>query len=189
LGEAGQDTVKNSPGAEDMGGGADFDVVTYSASTQRITADIGGAAGGDGAAGEGDTVRGDFEQLMGGAASDTLSGDDDGNLILGLDGNDVIDGRGGADSLLGGNDSDTLRSNDGVKDSVNCGADADQVDADALDAPVQCEGVAAPAEETVKVRLRGDVRRKLKVKPVTWATDATSFRWKSERTLTIRRGR
>jgi Ca2+-binding RTX toxin-like protein len=146
LGEAGQDEIKNSPGADTMGGGADFDIVSYSASTQRITADIGGPAAGDGAAGEGDTISGDVEQLMGGAASDTLAGDEDGNLIIGLDGNDVIEGRGGVDSLYGGNDNDTLKANDGVKDTtVNCGADADQVDADALDAPVACEGAAAPA--------------------------------------------
>jgi hypothetical protein len=238
MGEAGLDTINNSPGADDMSGGSEFDIVSYASSTQRITADIGGAAGGDGAAGEGDTVRGDFEQLMGGAASDTLAGDDDGNLIIGLDGNDVIDGRGGADSLLGGNDNDTVRANDGVKDSVNCGADADQVDADALDAPVNCEGAAAPAvgielarkrldargraqlsvhcwassakfckgtlelkranrvlgeakysvaagdEKVVRVRV-GAPKRKLKVKAVTWATDATSLEWKSQSTLTI----
>jgi hypothetical protein len=240
MGEAGQDTITNGPGADDMSGGADYDIVSYASSTQRVTADLGGVPGGDGAAGEGDTVRGDFEQLMGGAASDTLTGDDDSNLIIGLDGNDVIDARGGIDHVLGGNDNDTLRVNDGVKDSVvNCGADADQVDADALDAPVSCEGVAAPAvgielqrkrvdargrakvslhcwassaqfckgslelkrgkrvlgvakydvaagdEETVRVRLRRDVHRKLKVKAVTWATDATPFKWQSRRTLTI----
>jgi Ca2+-binding RTX toxin-like protein len=45
---------------------------------------------------------------QGGGMNDTLSGDENGNLLLGLDGFDQISGLGGPDTLHGGNQNDTL---------------------------------------------------------------------------------
>ena len=56
--------------------------------------------GGNGVAGENDTIRG-VEQTFGGGKADRLSGNDDANILDGADGNDVLKGRSGADELRG----------------------------------------------------------------------------------------
>jgi Ca2+-binding RTX toxin-like protein len=173
FGEAGSlDTLDGGPGADVLSGGDGFDIVSYQSATQRVTVDLDGQAGDDGAAGEGDTVRTDVEQLNGGPASDTLTGNASDNLLIGGDGNDVIDGGLGADQLLGGNDNDTVRARDGVADSVNCGADSDQIDADAIDAQTGCEAKAAPAVGIAPNRARVDHRGRVKLSLHCWATAA-----------------
>ena len=96
------------------------DTATYAARTDAIFADIGG--GDDDGAGcappatgcELDDVRTDIENLTGGTAGDTLSGDGDPNRLLGQDGSDTLAGGqqagpDGADVFGGGSDgSDTV---------------------------------------------------------------------------------
>jgi Ca2+-binding RTX toxin-like protein len=166
----GDDTLDGAPGADVLSGGDGFDIVSYQSSTQRVTVDLDGQAGDDGAAGEGDTVRTDVEQLNGGPASDTLTGNAADNLIIGGDGNDVIDGGLGADNLQGGNDNDTIRAKDGIADKINCGADSDQVDADQIDAQTGCEAKAAPAVGIAPKRARIDDRGRVKLTLHCWAT-------------------
>ncbi|MFM1902818.1 MAG: hypothetical protein RLZZ440_718, partial [Planctomycetota bacterium] len=55
-----------------------------------------------------------FERVTGGAAGDTLRGDDGPNTLDGGDGNDTLDGRGGDDSLLGGDGDDSLTGGSGA---------------------------------------------------------------------------
>ncbi len=55
-----------------------------------------------------------FERVTGGAAGDTLRGDDGPNTLDGGDGNDTLDGRGGDDSLLGGAGDDSLSGGSGA---------------------------------------------------------------------------
>jgi Ca2+-binding RTX toxin-like protein len=49
-----------------------------------------------------------FENLLGSAGNDLLSGDDDANLLAGRNGNDSLSGRGGNDTLDGGAGSDLM---------------------------------------------------------------------------------
>jgi hypothetical protein len=187
FGEAGNlDTLDGGPGADTLSGGDGFDIVSYQSANQRVTVDLDGQAGDDGATGEGDTVRTDLEQLNGGPASDTLTGNAGDNLIIGGDGNDVIDGGLGTDSLLGGNDNDTLRAKDGIADrTIDCGADSDQVDADTLDTPTGCEAQAAPAVGIAPKRARVDDRGRVKLTLHCWATAAE----RCTGTLQLQRGR
>ncbi|AIF49855.1 matrixin family metalloprotease [Pelosinus sp. UFO1] len=50
----------------------------------------------------------DFENITGGSGNDTLTGNDQTNILIGGDGNDYIDGGKGADSIYGGNGNDTM---------------------------------------------------------------------------------
>ena len=49
-----------------------------------------------------------FEDIIGSAYDDTLTGDSNSNKIQGGDGNDLIEGKNGADTLDGGSGTDIL---------------------------------------------------------------------------------
>ncbi|MDQ3742005.1 MAG: hypothetical protein M3389_13785, partial [Actinomycetota bacterium] len=133
------DILHGGPGGDALAGGAGTDLVSYSGSQVPVIADLDGTGADDGAAGEGDEIAGDVERLTGGADDDRLTGDDKPNRIIGGPGDDVVDGEGGADDLRGGSGEDTLLSADGVADQVDCGADTDRFEPDALDSPLGCE--------------------------------------------------
>ena len=74
-----------------------------------------------------------FENIFGGAGNDFLVGNNfnagdpiGGNLLLGNDGNDFIDGMGARDQINGGAGNDTIEGGDGG-DSIQGGADADSI--------------------------------------------------------------
>jgi Ca2+-binding RTX toxin-like protein len=102
-----------------MAGGNGNDTVTYLLRTDSISADLDAASGDDGAAGEGDTIVDDVENLTGGIADDTLAGDSGPNRLHGGNGlclfgtctsggNDTLNGSGGDDHLDGGHGTDAL---------------------------------------------------------------------------------
>ena len=62
----------------------------------------------DGAAGEGDNIHSDCENLIGGVGNDTITGNDLNNTIDGNAGNDVIHGGAGDDHLIGNEGNDVL---------------------------------------------------------------------------------
>ena len=127
-GEAGNDTMKGSPGPDKLigddgndsyegGAGADVmsdggdgeDTVSSSFhSLSAVTVDPNSAAKGDGAAGEGDVVGSDIEDIIGSYYNDTITGTDAVNRISGLYGNDTIDGRDGDDTIHGDEDNDSI---------------------------------------------------------------------------------
>jgi serralysin len=74
-------------------------------------------APGDGAAGEGDDVGSDVEEVRGTPGPDRLIGSDGPNVLAGMEGDDLLDGRGDDDILSGG----------GGRDRVLGGAGADRV--------------------------------------------------------------
>lgn len=151
----GSDTIVPGRGADSISGGTGVDLVTYEnrTSAQPVTVTIDGVAN-DGAAGEGDNVRTDVENVAGGASNDDLTGstannqlwgmagDDEleGNLgidrLTGGDGNDSMAGSGGSDLLWGGNGDDDLRGHGGQdtlrgeagNDALNGGSDNDTYD-------------------------------------------------------------
>jgi Ca2+-binding RTX toxin-like protein len=93
IGGPGADTLNGGPGA--------FDLAGYEDHTTAVTADLDGANGDDGAAGEKDTIATDVEGILGGTRNDVLTGNNADNLIAGLGGDDRISGLGGDDLLFG----------------------------------------------------------------------------------------
>jgi hypothetical protein len=68
-GGGGDDVLMDRAGAQRFSGGAGDDTATYADRNQAITADPDGIVGDDGAAGEGDTIDTDVENLHGGAGT------------------------------------------------------------------------------------------------------------------------
>ena len=139
-GGAGDDVLDGGPGNDGLHGGAgDADQAYYGWRTAPVSAQLGGAGV---VAGEADTIGDDIESLAGGSGDDELTGDDGANLLRGGLGNDTLTGGGGVDTLRGDGGTDTLLSSgDGAIDTDDCGDDADTVQADPLDALIDCEQV------------------------------------------------
>jgi Ca2+-binding RTX toxin-like protein len=96
----------DTAGSDELRGGADNDELSYGARTDPLTITLDGQAN-DGAPGENDLIANDIEEVDGGQADDTLTGNDGANVLVGADGNDTVDGGAGDDTLDGtmGNDS------------------------------------------------------------------------------------
>jgi Ca2+-binding RTX toxin-like protein len=105
-------------GADQLHGGGGLDRVEYTGRAAPVTVTIDGVAN-DGAAGEGDNVFTDVEDLRGGHGDDTLTGSSIGNRIDGCYGSDSVNGGLGDDILGGDNEcigiagSDTIHGDDG----------------------------------------------------------------------------
>jgi hypothetical protein len=140
TGGPGNDTLEGDAGADTLAGGPGEDVATYFNSAAPVTVTLDGLAN-DGAAGEGDNVMPDVEDIAGGPGNDTLVGNDGDNVLTGGDGNDVLDGRGGTDSLDGGSGDDTLLMADGIAEVGYCGDGNDTAIADDQDTLIDCENV------------------------------------------------
>jgi hypothetical protein len=135
--------IDGGNGADVMSGLGGIDTVTYALRTAGVTADIDGVAD-DGASADGpatarDNIKIDVENLIGGKATDTLTGSA---------GNNSLTGGLGADSLTGLAGNDTLFANDGVADTnLDCdggatSGTADTAHVDGLDpVPLGCETV------------------------------------------------
>ncbi|HET8822828.1 MAG TPA: hypothetical protein VFM57_14890 [Thermoleophilaceae bacterium] len=142
-GDENNDLLSGGAGADSQLGGPGADVAGYGSEVQPVAVDLEGDQD-DGAEGENDRVAADVEAIYGGFGSDLLVGNDAPNLIRGGAGNDEIIGNGGMDELMGEADIDTLRTNDGALDVVDCGAEIDLFEADALDLLTACETNLAP---------------------------------------------
>jgi Ca2+-binding RTX toxin-like protein len=128
YGDAGSDEFfqneSDGRGAQDMHGGADWDVVNYWTRTKAVYADNDGKKGDDGATGEKDSIGADVESISGGGGNDYLGGNSAANTLSGGEGNDKILGYGGDDQLTGNEGNDRLEGgagNDGL--SGDFGAD------------------------------------------------------------------
>jgi Ca2+-binding RTX toxin-like protein len=107
-------------------GGPGKDFLDYAGRTEPMTITLDGAAG-DGAAGEGDNVGADVEQVRGGNGTDTIVGNAASNWLDGWDGNDTLRGGGGEDSIFGRRGDDALFGEDG-QDTLEGGDGNDAVD-------------------------------------------------------------
>jgi Ca2+-binding RTX toxin-like protein len=92
IGGDGDDVLDGAGGTDVLLGGAGQDVADYSSRTAPVALNLDGLAN-DGAAGEGELLGADIEDLRGGRGNDTLTGDEDDH---------VLDGGAGPDTLLGG---------------------------------------------------------------------------------------
>ncbi|WP_188113404.1 calcium-binding protein [Nocardioides humilatus] len=128
-GEAGSDTVSGLAGNDTLDGGTANDVFNggsgtdtadYTSRIGGISIDLDGVADdGNVAVNEGDNVKADVENLLGGAGPDTLTGSNYAN---------VLDGGAGADTLNGLGSNDTLRDGGGNADVLVGGAGIDVAD-------------------------------------------------------------
>jgi Ca2+-binding RTX toxin-like protein len=102
----GNDTVEGGAGVDTLDGGAGIDTLAYEISGAAVSVNLATKVAGGGHA-NGDVITG-FENVVGSAFSDTLTGNGIANAISGGDGDDTIKGNAGADTLKGGAGSDTL---------------------------------------------------------------------------------
>ncbi len=106
AGGAGDDTLAGGSGADRFDGGAGIDLVSYSEAVSGIIADLLAPARGTGiAAGD---VFVSVEGIEGTVWGDDLRGDALSNTLSGLDGVDWLMGRARDDTLIGGNGNDNL---------------------------------------------------------------------------------
>ena len=127
-------------GADVFNGGLGSDTIDYSARTTDLAVSMDGVAADDGAIDadsvtlglqpEGDDVKADVENFIGGSGDDVcignaldnhLVGGDGDDSLSGLAGNDLLEGGAGDDTLLGGAGDDTLDGEAGT-DSLDGGA-------------------------------------------------------------------
>jgi RTX calcium-binding nonapeptide repeat (4 copies)/Thrombospondin type 3 repeat len=79
------------------------------------------------------------DSLFGGVGNDRLFGGAGNDRLVGGPGNDFLDGGPGKDTYDAGGGNDTLKSKDGVRETVVCGAGRDAVIADPSDRLQGCE--------------------------------------------------
>jgi Ca2+-binding RTX toxin-like protein len=111
-GGAQDDTLDGGDGRDSMIGGSDptgtdafiggpgIDSASFSDHSGPLTVTINNVAN-DGAAGEGDNVKTDVENVDGGEGADTITGSSLDNVLVGRNGNDHLNGLAGDDELYG----------------------------------------------------------------------------------------
>jgi Ca2+-binding RTX toxin-like protein len=137
-GRGGSDVLDGGLGADELSGGSSIDcgldicvqmmdTVTYAGRTNDVVADADGLAD-DGEALEGDLIRRNVENLVGGHGNDVLTGSTSksttrdppfqtiwfGSWLQGRAGNDLLRGAPGRDSLVGGRGNDLVRGSRGA---------------------------------------------------------------------------
>lgn len=142
----GDDELDGGAGADVLNGGDGTDVVSYAGAAPVIVS-LDGTAD-DGAAGEGDNVATDVEDVISGDGADKLTGSDAANMLDGGAGDDRIDGGAGSDSLFGGAGDDTISARDGQADSIDCGDGTDTAIVDRVDVAAGCEKTERPPVTT-----------------------------------------
>ncbi|MBO9557869.1 MAG: calcium-binding protein [Caulobacter sp.] len=112
-GASGNDYLYGGAGADALDGGADFDLARYDGSLAGVTVDLTTGTGVGGEA-QGDTLSA-IEGLVGSGFNDVLKGNNLGNILYGLGGDDSLYGVsdtdiqvGGPDALNGGDGNDHL---------------------------------------------------------------------------------
>src|SRR5262249_15155435 len=118
----GRDTFRiaagfSTPGANGpltLDGGSGSDWLDFAAWTAGVTVNLGGDAGNTGFAHARDVTNpteitlSQFENALGGAGSDLLTGNASNNVLVGGGGDDIPQGFGGRDVLIGGEGADNL---------------------------------------------------------------------------------
>ena len=100
-------------GSDELHGGSGLDRVEYTGRVDPVIVTIDDVAN-DGAAGEGDNVFTDVEDLRGGHGNDTLTGSSIGNRIDGCYGSDNVNGGPGDDIVGGDNECGGISGSDTV---------------------------------------------------------------------------
>ncbi len=103
------DSLNGGLGDDSLDGGAGLDTAIFGAADNTVNLSINGAQN----TGEGTDTLSNIENLVGGAGNDSLTGDNNANLLDGGTGNDTLNGGQGADTLIGGDGNDTLNGGQG----------------------------------------------------------------------------
>ena len=119
-GGAHDDTLDGGAGNDRLDGGSGTDFASFASSTVGVVASLASPPAGD--------VYISIEGLVGSAHNDSLTGRSaSGDILVGGDGDDTLDGAGGGDVLRGGQGSDTYyirSSSDRIEDAwENLGTD------------------------------------------------------------------
>ncbi len=130
-GNSGRDVLDGGPGADDVRGGSGVDAAYYGDRTTGLIVTVGAKNDNDGNEADQtgtrrDTVRGDVETVLGGAANDIIIGDGSDETLFGGEGDDVLFGGRGRDTLLGFTGNDFL-SGDNGNDLLRGSAGADRL--------------------------------------------------------------
>jgi Ca2+-binding RTX toxin-like protein len=100
VGGPGNDVLDGRGGKDQLSGREGIDLADYSTHTAPVTLTLdSNEADNDGAAGEGDAIWTDIENLRGGQGDDTLAGGAADNVLDGGPGADMISGGGGVDAV------------------------------------------------------------------------------------------
>lgn len=131
TGDAGDNVIEGSLGNDTLTGGAHAgygDTASYSTATAGVIVNL---SSGSATGGAGNDTLSSFENLIGTAYADTLTGDINDNKLDGGSGNDILIGGVGADTMTGGAGFDTVSYADSsagvtvtVNSSSNTGGDA-----------------------------------------------------------------
>ncbi len=132
-GKGGDDVLEGGAGADRLLGGAGVDTVSYSGSDGAVTVYLE-VDRGEGGHAEGDVITG-VENVVGSGYGDLLVGDDGVNRLDGGAGDDFISSGAGDDSLRGGAGDDWLEGDVGA-DRLSGGAGMDTVDYSGSDGAV-----------------------------------------------------
>jgi Ca2+-binding RTX toxin-like protein len=149
---AGMDAVQGGAGddhvvaaadgeADHFDGGEGHDLLDYSASTARVTVDLGaGTVSGDDSGA--DSISG-FEAVQGGSGDDMLTGDDGDNQLSGGDGADTLTDGAGVDVVEGGGGDDlVIAAADGEADHFAGGDGRDMLDYSATTQGIEADMAA-----------------------------------------------
>ncbi|WP_162559411.1 calcium-binding protein [Microvirga sp. 17 mud 1-3] len=123
LGGAANDVFWDGLGSDSIDAGDGIDTLSYESSVDAaapVHVDLGLTTAQTSLWGTDTFVN--FENVIGGAAADTITGSNGGNLLKGLTGSDSLSGAGGNDTLEGGADNDVLDGGDGLDTAVYDGA-------------------------------------------------------------------
>jgi len=97
-GAGGDDTLEGGAGNDTMNGGSGSDTASYAGATAAVTVSLLSQGGAQTTGGAGSDTLSNFENLLGGAFNDTLTGDGGANVIEGGAGNDLLNGGAGSDT-------------------------------------------------------------------------------------------
>ncbi|MFE0753923.1 calcium-binding protein, partial [Inquilinus sp. NPDC058860] len=112
VGGAGDDVLRGGTGSDRFFGGTGNDIVTYFGTDDAVTVNLATGVGSGGEA-QGDTFNG-VENVYGGKAGDTLTGNAGANILKGYDGSDRLSGGDGNDILNGGTGGDAINGGAGI---------------------------------------------------------------------------
>ena len=110
----GDDTIAGGAGADYLSGGDGNDTLDYTGDTAGVTVNLLTTADGVGGDADGDMYDNTFENIEGGSGNDTLTGDDNANVLIGGDGNDTINGGDNDDVIAGGAGADIMSGGGGI---------------------------------------------------------------------------
>ena len=98
IGNSGNNVIEGGAGDDTLDGGAGIDTVSYASAASGVTVNLALATA-QNTVGAGTDTLSNFENLLGSAFADMLTGDSNANVIEGGAGNDTLNGGAGIDTL------------------------------------------------------------------------------------------